>query len=82
MMKEGPRPWTNDKEGTTMKSNLKTTTVAGKTFTVWSDYMKRGTYAEDENGETRRIAGGNYLVNDLTIRKAIAASFRLHTFRK
>lgn len=65
-----------------MKSTIKTTTVAGKTFTVWSDYMKRGTYAEDENGTEKRIAGGSYLTNDLTIRKAIAATFGLATFRK
>lgn len=65
-----------------MKSNLKTTTVAGKTFTVWSDYMTRGTYAADENGNEKRICGGGYLSNDLTIRKAIAARFSLPTFRK
>lgn len=65
-----------------MKSNLKNTTVAGKTFTVWSDYIKRGTYATDETGAEKRIAGGTYLNNDLTIRKAIAAAFHLATFRK
>lgn len=65
-----------------MRSNIKTTQVAGKTFTVWSDYIKRGTYAADENGTEKRIAGGSYLGNDLTIRKAIAASFQLPTFRK
>lgn len=66
----------------TMKNNLRTTTVAGKTFTVWSDYMTRGTYAADENGTEERIAGGSYLRNDLTIRKAIAIHFNLATFRK
>ena len=65
-----------------MRSNIKTTQVAGKTFTVWSDYIKRGTYAADKNGTEKRIAGGSYLGNDLTIRKAIAASFQLPTFRK
>ena len=65
-----------------MKSNEKTTTVAGKTYTVWSDYIKCGTVARDENGSEKRIAGGSYLNNDLTIRKAIAASFSLATFRK
>lgn len=65
-----------------MKSNIKTTTVAGKTFTVWSDYMMRGTYAADENGNEKRIYGGGYLSNDLTIRKAIAARFGLPTYRK
>ena len=65
-----------------MKSKTTTTTVAGKTYTVWSDYMKRGTYAADENGTEKRICGGSYLNNELTIRKAIAASFGLATFRK
>ena len=65
-----------------MKTNTKTTTVAGKTYTVWSDYIKRGTFAADENGTEKRIAGGSYLNNDLTIRKAIAAAFGLKTFRK
>ena len=65
-----------------MKSMITTTTVAGKTFKVWGDYMKRGTYAADENGVEKRIYGGGYLNNDLTIRKEIAATFGLATFRK
>lgn len=65
-----------------MRSTITTTTVAGKTFRVWADYMTRGTYAADENGNEKRIAGGGYLRNDLTIRKAIAATFGLATFRK
>ena len=65
-----------------MKSNIKTTTVCGKTFTVWSDFIKRGTYASDENGTEKRIAGGTYLSNDLSIRKAISYAFQLPTFRK
>lgn len=65
-----------------MKGTIKTTTVAGKTYTVWSDFIKRGTYAADEDGNEKRIAGGSYMTNDLTIRKAIAASFGLSTFRK
>ena len=65
-----------------MKSSIKETTVAGKRFTVWSDYMKRGTFAADENGNEKQISSGGYINNDLTIRKAIAASFGLRTFRK
>lgn len=65
-----------------MRMNEKTTTVAGQTFTVWSDYIKRGTYAASASGEVKRICGGGYISNDLTVRKAIAASFGLRTFRK
>lgn len=65
-----------------MRSNEKETTVAGKRFKVWSDFIKRGTYAEDENGNEKRICGGGYINNDLTIRKAIAAAYGLPTFRK
>ena len=65
-----------------MKSSIKETTVAGKRFMVWSDYMKRGTFAADENGNEKQISSGGYINNDLTIRKAIAASFGLRTFRK
>lgn len=65
-----------------MKSSITKTTVAGKTFTVWADYIIRGMCAEDENGNIKKIHGGGYLNNDLTIRKAIASSFGLPTFRK
>lgn len=64
-----------------MKGTIKTTTVCGKTFNVWSDFMKKGTYAEDENGEIKRISG-SYLSNDLTIRKEIAIRWHMPTFRK
>lgn len=65
-----------------MKSAITTTTVCGKTYTVWADYIKRGTYAADENGNEKRICGGGYISKDLTIRKAIAAAFGLASFRK
>jgi hypothetical protein len=65
-----------------MKSKPTKTTVAGKAFTVWADYIARGMYAEDEHGNVKRIYGSGYLSNDLTVRKAIASSFGLPTFRK
>lgn len=66
-----------------MKSNIKATTVMGIEFEVYSDFMKKGTYATNKaTGETKCIAGGSYLRNDLTIRKAIACMFRLESFRK
>lgn len=65
-----------------IKSNTKTTTVAGQQYKVWSDYIMRATYAEDESGKIKRISGNGYISNDLTVRKAIAIAFRLSTFRK
>jgi hypothetical protein len=65
-----------------MKSSIRKVTVAGKTFTVWADYIIRGMCAEDERGNIKKICGGGYMSNDLTIRKAIAAAWNLPTFRK
>ena len=65
-----------------MKSSSRKTTVAGKTFIVWADYIIRGMCAEDEHGNIKKIYGGGYLNNDLTIRKAIAATWGLPTFKK
>ena len=65
-----------------MTGTIKITTVAGKTYKVWSDFIQRATYAENENGETKKICGGSYLSNDLSIRKAISYAFQIGTFRK
>ena len=65
-----------------MRSSITKTIVAGKTFKVWADYIIRGMLAEDESGNVKKIHGSGYLNNDLTIRKAIANSFGLTTFRK
>ena len=66
-----------------MKSTMRTTTVCGEKFNVWSDYIERATFAQNaETGETRVIRDGGYLSNDLSTRKAIAMTFRLPTFRK
>lgn len=56
--------------------------VNGKTFKVWSDFIMRGTFAEDENGTVKQISYSGYIRNDLTVRKAIATAFNLPTFRK
>ena len=64
-----------------MKSSIRMTTVDGKKFRVWADYIIRGMCAEDEQGNIKKICGG-YLNNDLAIRKAIAAAYGLRTFRK
>lgn len=57
-------------------------TVAGQEFKVWSDFMKRCTFAEAEDGTVKKISGSGYVHNDLTVRKAIAITFHLPTFRK
>ncbi len=60
-----------------------TTTVNGIEFEVYSDFIKRGTFATNrQTGETKQIQGNGYLHNDLTVRKAIALVFHLQTFRK
>lgn len=58
------------------------TTVQGETYTVWNNYMRRGTFAKNEAGEVKVIKYSGYLSNDLSVRKAIAASFNLKSFRK
>lgn len=66
-----------------MTGTIRTTTVNGSTFEVWSDFIARGTFAKNiETGEQKQICGGGYISKDLTVRKAIAAAFRLPTFRK
>ena len=65
-----------------MKTNTRTTTVEGKTYTVWGDFIARGTFAENEAGEAKQISYGGYVHNDLTVRKAIARTFGHKTFRK
>lgn len=65
-----------------MTGTVKTTTVQGKTYKVWSDFIMRATYAEDENGTVKAIRCNGYLSNDLSIRKAIALVFHLGSFRK
>lgn len=65
-----------------MKSQVYQTTVQGKTFKYWSDFVMRATYAEDENGNVKRIRSCGYVSNDLTARKAIACVFGFNSFRK
>ena len=65
-----------------MTGTIRTTTVAGKTYEVWSDFIKRGTFARNEDGEVKQISGSGYIHNDLTVRKAISIVFQTGTFRK
>lgn len=65
-----------------MKGAVTMHQVAGKQYKVWSDFMARATFAEDENGTVKKLCGSGYIHNDLTVRKAIACVFHLPTFRK
>ena len=61
----------------TIKMNKQT-----RTFKVWSDFIKRATFAKDENGTIKCIHDCGYIKNELSIRKAIANAFGLESFRK
>lgn len=62
---------------------VKQTTVSGKKFNYWADIIERAEIAEDiETGEVKAIRYNGYLSNDLSVRKAIAMTFGLPTFRK
>lgn len=63
-------------------ANESTTTVQGETYIVWDNYKLCGTFAQNETGEVKQIKSSGYLSNDLSVRKAIAASFNLKSFRK
>ena len=65
-----------------MTSKIGKTTVMGKQYEVWGDFIERAMFARNEEGEEGVICKGGYLSNDLSIRKAIADSFGLSTFRK
>lgn len=66
-----------------MTGTIRTTTVEGKTYKVWSDFIMRATFAKScETGETKQISAGGYIRNDLTVRKEIAIRFGHKTFRK
>lgn len=71
-----------EREETKMRSTERKTTIKGKEYKVWSDFIIRGTFAEDENGVTKCIRSSGYLSNDLAIRKAIARAYALTSFRK
>ena len=67
----------------TMRSSSRTTTVEGTTYTLWSDFVMRATFAESSaTGEVKPISSSGYITNDLTVRKAIAARFGHNSFRK
>lgn len=65
-----------------MKGQVRICTVMGKQYKVWSDFIKRGSFAEDSDGVVKQISWSGYIHNDLTVRKAIAGAFGLTSFKK
>ena len=65
-----------------MTGTIRTTTVGGKAYKVWSDFIARATFAENEDGEVKKLCDSGYIHNDLTVRKAIANAWHLDSFRK
>ncbi len=65
-----------------MKGQITMHQVAGKQYKVWSDFIARATFAENEEGTVKKLSSSGYIHNDLTVRKAIALMFDLPTFRK
>ena len=65
-----------------MKTDMKITTVQGRTYKYYSDFIARGTFAEAEDGTVKQISWSGYITNDLTVRKAISNAFGLSSFRK
>lgn len=58
-----------------MKANVRNIEVNGCQFTVWSDFIERGTFAENEKGEVKRLRGSGYISSERTVRKAIKTMF-------
>jgi len=51
--------------------------VKGQTFTVFSSWMMRATYAEDANGVVKALSESGYVSNERTVKKRIAAAFEV-----
>lgn len=58
-----------------MKGNVRNIEVNGRQFKVWSDFIERGTFAENENGEVKQLKGGGYISAERTVKKAIKRYF-------
>lgn len=76
------KQYTMEDKNRNLTGETRNTTVAGKQYNYWSDFTRRGTFAESEDGKIKQIFGSGYVTNDLKVRKQIAIAFRLQTFRK
>ena len=57
-----------------MKTNSYSVMVYGIQFTVWSDLVLRGTFAEF-NGEVKALRTSGYLSNPASVKRAIKSVF-------
>ena len=76
----GHKSW--QKRRKEMTGEIRTTSVEGKEYTVWSDFIKKCTYAMDNTGNKKAIRTSGYMHNELAVRKAIAIVFHHKTFKK
>jgi len=53
----------------------KTINVEGENFTVFSDFIKRGTFAINSKGERKQLSSGGYLSNENSIKRRIKQVF-------
>ena len=58
-----------------MKTNERTVTVNGTEYTVYSDFIKRGTYAVNPAGIEKTLRSSGYLSSDKSVKKAIKIVF-------
>ena len=58
-----------------MKGQTRNFEVKGQQFKVWSDFIQRGTFAENEQGEVKRLSGGGYISAERTVKRAIRVAF-------
>ncbi|GHU73721.1 hypothetical protein FACS1894184_21520 [Clostridia bacterium] len=67
----------------TSEKSIHRTTVQGTPYEVWGDFALRGSVAMNAvTQEMKQISGSGYISKDLTLRKAIAATFKHDSFRK
>ena len=66
-----------------LEGDVHETTVQGETYEYWCNFVGRNTYAlRVSDGDYAVIKDSGYLSRDLSVRKAIAASFGLGSFRR
>lgn len=72
--KEEPKK-ESEKKSSKVPERAKDYEVDGKKYKVWSDFEKRSTLAEDENGTVRALSTSGYVSSDKTIKKVIKEQF-------
>lgn len=65
----------SEKKSSKAPEKAKDYEVDGKKYKVWSDFEKRSTLAEDENGTVRALSTSGYVSSDKTIKKVIKERF-------